>query len=370
MKAKYLVGTSLLLGFVLYLIVAPALSSSAEQKEKGKKEAQAEEKIFIPKGIKLVLQQGLASRQGPQAILFSIIKHLYLPTRDGFHNIFLLKIKNSDLGYAPPVVAPQKAEKAKKEKEEVPPPAEAVPPSRLQARFNVFLQFNLIRENAPPQVVREVYVPGFMEAESSTYDPAKEEIYSIGYPTYSGKYLLAMAITSLDLKKIGTFFYEFFLPDLTSFSKELDTTPVFFVKEMKQMSLAETRAEIHKGFFTYSILQVVPNIDSTFSVGESLDILYYIFGTQPNAEQQYQIETNYEVKKGEETVIRYEPTTYTSPLVSQPLPMKQTVIIKSEKEGERNESRDLAAGNYTLHIKILDKVTGNSVTKNVDFEVK
>jgi len=370
MKAKYLVGTFLLLGFVLSLITWSALASLAEQKEKGKKEAKTEEKIFIPKDIKTILQQGLASRQGLQAIPFSIIKHLYLPTRDGFHNIFLLRIRNSDLNFAPPVAAPQKEKekKEKKEKEEA-PPAEATP-SQLQARFNVFLQFNPLGENAPPQVLREVYIPGFVETDSSTYDPTKEEIYSVGYPTFSGKYLLAMAITSLDLKKVGTFYYEFSLPDLKSFTKELETTPVFFVKEMKQMPLAETKAEIHRGFFTYSILQIIPNIGNIFSIGENLDIFFFIFGTQPNEQQQYQIETNYEVKKGEETIIRYEPTIYTNPLVSQPLPMKQTILIKSEKEGEKKESRDLAVGNYTLVIKILDKVTGNAVTKNIDFEVK
>jgi hypothetical protein len=285
-----------------------------------------------------------------------------------------LKIKNSDLGFAPPVLAPQKQEKAKekekKEKEEAAPAAEAQTPPQLEAKFNVFLQFNSLGENTPPQVVREVYVPALLVTESSSYDPAKEEIYSIGYPTYSGKYLLAMAITSLDLKKIGTFYYEFSIPDARSFTKELDTTPIFFVKDMKQMSAPETIVGLHKGFFTYSILQVVPNLNNIFSSGENLDIFLFVFGAQPNEQQRYQLETNYEIKKGEEVIIRFATATYESLLISQPLPMKQTVIIKSEKEGEKTESRDLAAGNYSLSIKIVDKVSGNSVTKSVDFEVK
>jgi hypothetical protein len=77
----------------------------------------------------------------------------------------------------------------------------------------------------------------------------------------------------------------------------------------------------------------------------------------------------YEVLKGEETAIRYAPVTYISPLIQHALPLKQHVIIKSE-EGEKNEERDLEAGKYTLLLKIVDKISGNTVEKKVGFEVK
>ncbi len=44
-------------------------------------------------------------------------------------------------------------------------------------------------------------------------------------------------------------------------------------------------------------------------------------------------------------------------------------MIKSE-EGERREQHDLEAGTYTVHVDIEDKVTGSSLNKTVDFEVK
>lgn len=56
-------------------------------------------------------------------------------------------------------------------------------------------------------------------------------------------------------------------------------------------------------------------------------------------------------------------------VVSQPLPLKRRVMIKSE-EGERGERHDLEAGTYTLHVDIEDKVTGSSLKKTVDFEVR
>ncbi len=83
----------------------------------------------------------------------------------------------------------------------------------------------------------------------------------------------------------------------------------------------------------------------------------------------YNIDVNYAITKGEEKIIRYLTAHYESPIVSQPLPLKRRVMIKSE-EGERGERHDLEAGTYTLHVDIEDKVTGSSLKKTVDFEVK
>lgn len=100
-----------------------------------------------------------------------------------------------------------------------------------------------------------------------------------------------------------------------------------------------------------------------------MDIFFYIFGAQPSDQQKFDIEINYEVKKGEEYAIRWTPQKYESPLISQPLPLKQTVQIKSGEE-VRTEQRDLPPGLYTLVINISDKVSGKSLTTSVDFEMK
>ena len=136
------------------------------------------------------------------------------------------------------------------------------------------------------------------------------------------------------------------------------------------MEIAETRAEIHQNFFTYSVLQITPHLENVFSVGENLDIFFFVFGAQPNEQGKFGIEISYEVSKGEERIIRYAQAQYENPLISQPLPLKQTVVIKTEKEGEKKEQRDIEPGQYTLNIEVKDNVTGKSVVKSFDFEVK
>ena len=75
----------------------------------------------------------------------------------------------------------------------------------------------------------------------------------------------------------------------------------------------------------------------------------------------------FEVLKEEEKVIRFEPTIYNYPLISQQLPKKRTVIIRSEKGEERKETQDIQPGLYILSIKINDNVSGKSLTKEISF---
>ncbi len=367
MTAKRFI-VSLVLGAMLVFLLAP-LSDAAPQRTKPKPKPPKEgEKIFIPKEVKSVLEDGLLTREGRKDISVNIFYSLFLPARENFHTILFLKIKNGDLGFTPIGASAGKEPHVQPAAGPTIQEAVAQEPTQLQASFNVFLEFNRFEETEL-RPFKEVYVPASFQVDSAGFDPEKEEVYSVGYPLPAGHYLVGLAVTSLDLQKIGTTYHEFTIPNPASFTKQLGTTPVFFLKDFKQMESPETMAKLHKGSFTYSILDIVPNLDKVFTAGESVDIFFYIFGAQPSDQQKFDIEINYEVKKGEEYAIRWTPQKYESPLISQPLPLKQTVQIKSGEE-VRTEQRDLPPGLYTLVINISDKVSGKSLTTSVDFEMK
>jgi hypothetical protein len=352
MKLKDFLATILISGIILCL-VSPTLSFAQEAESAG---------VIIPPQVKTVFQEGMQSREPRLDIPFQISQNLYLPAgQQNLHAIIIFQAKNADLGFAPPAAAPQA------EAQEEPAP------TNLVAQDYVFLQFNKLETQTPGELVKEVYIPMQIEKESASYDPEEEGTYTTGYPLPPGNYLLSMAITSRDFQKIGTQYLEITLPDPFSFADIIDTTPIIFAENIKQVATPETTAEVHEDFFSYSILQIDPNLERTFAPQDNLDIFFFIFGAQANAQGQSDIDIHYEVYQGEELVINYAVQKYNSPLVSQPLPMKKTVVVRTTKGTETSEEkqqRNLDAGSYTLSITIKDNISTKTVKKTVDFEVR
>jgi len=364
MKTKSLIISATAFGLLLSLISQPA---SAAQKENQKKKPQ-ETAFAIPAEVKAALQEGSQTRQPRLDIPFSIIESYYLPAQQNMHAILIFKAKNSDLGFVP-ATADMQGQKKKQEKEQETLSIFESSPNRLKAQANVFLQFARLTGHTPGEIVREVRIPFNLEVDGNFYEPEKEEIYTTGCPLPPGDYLLSMAVSSQNLEKIGTQYQELSLPNALSFSGELDTTPLFFASNIDTMSAVEPHAEIHKDFFTYSILRIEPNLDKIFSPTDHMELFFYILGAKPNEQGKFDIEINYEVYKGEELFIRFAPQTYNSPLVSQQLPMKRTVLIKSE-QGEKKETTDLEPGLYTLSLAIKDKISEAALNKTIDFEIR
>jgi hypothetical protein len=355
MKAKPFFVTALISVFIMCTLSATYAFSLQEERMA----------VTIPPQVKAVFQAGMESRQPRGDIPFQITNLLYLPAGpQNLYAIFFFKAKNADLGYAPPSVKPQ-AETPQEQ------PAEA----KLVSHRYAFLQFNKLETATPGELVKEIYIPMQIEVDSASYNPEEEGIYTTGYPLPPGNYLLSMAITSQDpdFQTIGAQYFEFSIPDPFSFTEALETTPIFFARSLKQVAAAETVADIHKDYFAYSILQIEPNLERVFSPQNNLDIFFYIFGSQASAQGLTDIDIHFEVFQGEEVVINFAQQKYSSPLVSQELPMKKTVLVKTTKGTETTETRerrDLEPGSYTLSIDIKDNTSGKTVKKTIDFEVR
>lgn len=352
MKFKTFCAAVFIIGIILCAFSPPLSSAQDEQRSS----------VIIPPQVKAEFEEGMQSREARADIPFQITEKIFLPAgQQNLHVVFFFTAKNADLGFAPPTVVSQE-----ETQEEQPAP------TNLVAQNYVFLQFNKLETQTPGELVKEVYIPFEVERENASYDAEQEGLYTTGYPLPPGNYLLSMAVTSRDFQKIGTQYLEVNLPDPLSFTDIIDTTPVIFARDIKQVATPETTAEIHEDFFAYSILQIEPNLERVFTPQENLDIFFFIFGAQANAQGQSDIEVHYEVYQGEELVINYATQKYESPLVSQPLPMKKTVLVRTTKGTETSETREqrnLEAGNYSLSITITDNISTKTVKKTIDFEV-
>lgn len=359
MKLKNFNASLLIIGLLIGTISIPTLNAQVQDPRQVAEELSRE---FIPAEILSIIKSGLETRTPNTAIPFDVFKFLYLPAQQNMYGIFFFKCKNSDLGFKGINQPAADEEKEVSSFEST--------PTQLISRNNIYLYFKQLNGDYEKQI----YVPFNQKAAGITYEPEAEPYYSIGYPLPPGDYVLAMAIASSDQKeKVGTQYFEFSLPNASSFT-EIDITPAFFVNQMNQMSAVEMQTAVHKGFFTYGLYQMEPNIEQIFSPGDNLDIFFYIFGCQTNAEGLCDIEINYSISLGEEMAIQYATTPYEHPIVSQPLPMKKTVkITTTDEEGnevERTETRNLEPGTYSFTMEIKDNLAGKSVTKSVKIEVR
>jgi hypothetical protein len=281
------------------------------------------------------------------------------------HSIFLFKAKNSDLGFAPQVPAPTAETQEETETQEAPQES-----NLLATRLNAFLWF----KQMDGDYSKEVYIPLELQEEKESYNPEEEAMYSTGYPLPPGKYLLAMAITSEDLQKMGTQYFEFDLPSPMEYTEELGTTPVFFARNIEQMAAPERTTEIHEGFFTYSILKIDPVLQNVFTQKDSLDVFFYVFGAQPNETNKFSLTANYELVQNGEVIIRYAEASYDAPIVSQPLPLTRTVLVQKKKGEEvieeKKETRDVEPGEYTFVINLKDNISGKTLEKEIPITVK
>lgn len=356
MRVKVIIIATIFFGIGLSLASSPCLWAQEEQKV-----------VYIPKQVKEILAAGMESKQPQQDIPIDLFKHLYLPARDSVHSVFFFKVKNSDLGYTP--IVPPGEEAEKEEAEETEEQSAQTDQGTLQSKTHLFLLFKQLDGDAE----REVYIPVELQMDGASYNPEEDAVCTTGYPLLPGNYILGMAIASWDLKVIGTQYMEFSLPNPADFQDKMDTTPIFFVKDLQRMSQPEMKVQIHRDFFTYSVLQITPSLDNLFKVGQNLDIFFFVYGTQQNAEGNWEIEASYQVIKEGEPVIKFAGTKYNNPIISQPLPLKKTVIIQQqegEKTTETKEIKDLEAGQYTLQIELKCLITGNTTTKTVDFTIE
>ncbi|MFO7866767.1 MAG: hypothetical protein R6V02_08155 [Candidatus Aminicenantes bacterium] len=353
MRIKKLMVPAIILG-VIISIVHPLPAGAQEEQEES-------EVIYIPPEVKAELKKGMEHRTPRLDIPFVIFEHFYLPARENIHSIFLFKAKNENLDFTPPAAETEEEAEAQQPMEES---------SLLVSDLNAFLWFDQLDGDYE----KEVYIPFQLQEEKDDYDPEEEPMYSAGYPLPPGKYLLSMAITSKDLQEIGTQYFEFELPSPVDFQDDLDTTPVFFARDIQQMEAPETTTEIHKGFFTYSILRIEPVLENVFAQGEHLDVFFYVFGAQPDPESnKFNLTANYELVEDDEVIVRYAEASYDAPIISQPLPLERTVLIQKKKGEEiieeKKETRDVEPGEYTFIIQLQENVSGKSLEKNIKISV-
>jgi photosystem II stability/assembly factor-like uncharacterized protein len=344
--------------------------------------------VFIPEQIKDMIQEGFIARKGRQEIPFSIVKWLFMPARsipaavillnndepiltilperyftagDFYQAVVFFKARNADLGYA------AKAQPSDRESGQKDDPSDI-----REAEFKVFLEFRQKVAAGISRVVQEVFIPATIREKSATYDPDKENWYSANVILRPGEYTLGAAFASKDLNKVGVNYIDMDIPGPESYSRTLEMTPPFFIKHLEQMEEPDQVFLLHKNEFTYSLNEIVINIDNVLLPGEQMMISYFILGAipKPRLEKEVWLEAAYEVQNEDGSVaIKWEPRDHNSAGITEVLPWKPTVMVW-EEHGGKEVRGDLGPGKYNLVITVEDKMSGATIEKQIPFEVR
>lgn len=343
------------------LLAAVLLCMFVNAGQKKKKEAEVQEKIYIPEEVKAIITESLATRQPRLDIPFEISRLYYLPAQQNVHAVMIFTVKNTDLDFKPllpkiePATKNEAASSEPQKEDELKPAGSEI----LQADFKIFASVFERKNGKVEKIVRESYVPASFQEKTSAFQPEQEHRYSVGFPLPPGDFLLALVLASPDLTRLGLQFYEFSLPDAQSFRNKLDLTPVIFFESLKMLDQPEIITRVHKDMFVYSTLEIYPKKQNVFAPGEVMDILYFVYGCQPQkGTDQFNIQVNYQVKKEKKSILKFKEQTFQFPLISHPLPLLT--------EGDK----PFASGRYELEISLKDTISGHSLNHTIDFEVK
>jgi hypothetical protein len=354
MKASRTIAAALAFLFVIGVMTVSVQAAPGIQQGK-KQEAKPQAKPSpMPKEVAALIQEGLATRQGRQDIPFSFFKQVVLPAQgQNLYPVVFFKARNADLGYAP----------------------SAANPAEMEATLNVFFQY--FQETATGTMAPMISgrAPSLLKTEASNYSPDNEDWYSFGLAMPTGKYTLAMALTTPDMKKMSVAYTDLTLPGADTYAAALWPTDPVIITTMDQIE-PDQRPTIHRGYFTWGAIKVVPNIRGDIAQGENLEVFFFVLGgsyKDPAAERPVNdFEVNFEVQYPDgKPAIKWAPQPYEAYFINQPLPLVQTLQKMNEKgEVLSTDKKPLDPGKYVLAITLTDKVSSKKAETKMGFSVR
>ena len=122
--------------------------------------------------------------------------------------------------------------------------------------------------------------------------------------------------------------------------------------------------------YTFGTMRVVPSTDAKLKKSGELQVLFWVYGTQANdGKPDVQIEYNFHQKTAEGE--KYFNKTAPQVLNAQTLPPQFDVAAGHQLPGSLVVPlASFPAGDYRLEIKVTDKMSGKTLTQNVNFTVE
>ena len=190
-----------------------------------------------------------------------------------------------------------------------------------------------------------------------------------------GEYELFIAVkekTTGDKKqppaKTGLLRRDLSVPDFTK--AELATSSVIVADAVEPVQTAMTNEQQQENPYTFGTMKIVPSTDPKFQKSGELQVVFWIYGASQDASKKpnVQIEYNFHQKTAEGE--KYFNKTAPQELNATTLPPQFDMAAGHQLPGSLVVPlASFPAGDYRLEIKITDKPSGKTLTRDVAFSV-
>lgn len=168
--------------------------------------------------------------------------------------------------------------------------------------------------------------------------------------------------------KVGLLRKDLSVPDFSA--TELTTSSVIVADSVEPVQTAMTNEQQQENPYTFGTMKIMPSGDPKFKKDGELQVVFWIYGATPDAGKKpdVEIQYNFHQKTGEGE--KYFNKTAPQQLNASTLPPQFDMAAGHQLPGSLVVPlASFPAGDYRLEIKITDKPSGKTLTRDVAFSV-
>ena len=169
-------------------------------------------------------------------------------------------------------------------------------------------------------------------------------------------------------QKLGLLQHDLTVPDFNK--AELQTSSVIVASSVEPIATAMTNEQQQENPYTFGTMKIVPTNDPKLQKSGELQVVFWIYGVSTDASKKpdVQVEYNFHQKTAEGE--KYFNKTAPQQLNATTLPPQFDMAAGHQLPGSLVVPlASFPAGDYRLEIKVTDKPSGKSLTRDVAFSV-
>jgi hypothetical protein len=169
-------------------------------------------------------------------------------------------------------------------------------------------------------------------------------------------------------QKMGLLRKDLTVPDFGA--AELTTSSVIVADTVEPVQTAMTNEQQQENPYTFGTMKIVPSVDPKFKKDGELQVVFWIYGASADASKKPDVQIEYSFHQKTAEGEKYFNKTAPQQLNATTLPPQFDMALGHQLPGSLVVPlASFPAGDYRLEIKVTDKPSGKTLTRDVTFSV-